>query len=152
VVVDRRCELSSESRLARTARQTPVLVAAGPEAPEADQERLRQSGCEVLVCDGATAAARWDALLSELGRRRMTNVLVEGGGRLLGSLLDERLIDEVHVFLAAKLVGGAEAPSAIAGQGIAQMSQAVSLDQPQVQLLDGDVYVSGRVSRVGSGE
>ena len=147
VVVDRRCELASESRLARTARETPVLVAAGPEAAEPDRQRLRQSGCEVLVCDGASPAARVEALLDELGRRRITNVLVEGGGRLLGSLLDGRLIDEVHVFVAPKLVGGSESPSAIAGLGIAQLAEALMLDAAEVRQLDGDVYVCGRVSR-----
>ena len=78
----------------------------GRNRSEADRLRLRDAGCEVFVCDGETHAARLDALLAELGRRRLTNVLVEGGGRLLGSLLDARAIDEVHVFIAPKLVGG----------------------------------------------
>ena len=103
----------------RTARETPVLVAVGQESSPADRSRLRNAGCEVFVCDGQTHAARLDALLAELGRRRLTNVLVEGGGRLLGSLLDARQIDEVHVFIAPKLLGGAAARTAIAGEGIA---------------------------------
>ena len=49
---------------------------------------------------GDDPAARLDAAVDELGRRRLTNVLVEGGSRLLGSLLDSREIDEVHVFIA----------------------------------------------------
>ena len=93
----------------RTARETPVLVAVGEASPAADRSRLSEAGCEVFVCHGETPAARLDALLVELGRRRLTNVLVEGGGRLLGSLLDARQIDEVHVFIAPKLLGGATA-------------------------------------------
>jgi len=116
IVLDTRAALPSHSLLVRTARETPVLVAVGSEAANADRQRLRESGCEVLVCQGATHAARLDCLLEELGRRRLTNVLVEGGGRLLGSLLDAGQIDEVHVFIAPKLVGGGAAASPIGGK------------------------------------
>ena len=113
VILDTHASLSSDSQLVRTARETPVLVAVGRESSDANRVRLEEAGCEVLVCDGKTHADRLDELLAELGRRRWTNVMVEGGGRLLGSLLDARAIDEVHVFVAPKLIGGASAATAI---------------------------------------
>ncbi len=145
VVVDTRGSLRSESQLVRTARQTPVLVAVGQEATESDRSRLTEAGCELFVCNGETHAARLDTLLAELGRRRLTNVLVEGGGRLLGSLLDARQIDEVHVFITPKLIGGATAGSPIAGQGIEHISQALPLDAPELQRVGSDVYLHGRM-------
>ncbi len=145
VVVDSRASLSSESQLARTAGEVPVMVAVGPEAPEAERQRLTQAGCEVLVCHAESRAGRLDELLAELGRRRMTNVLVEGGGRLLGSLLDAGQIDEVHVFIAPKLIGGASAPSPIGGEGVEEISQALALEQVEVEQAGPDVYLRGRV-------
>jgi diaminohydroxyphosphoribosylaminopyrimidine deaminase / 5-amino-6-(5-phosphoribosylamino)uracil reductase len=144
VILDTQASLSSESQLVRTAAHSPVLVAAGNEATAANCRRLRDAGCEVFVCDGETHAARLDALLAELGRRRWTNVLVEGGGRLLGSLLDARAVDEVHVFIAPKLVGGASAATAVAGRGIGEISAALCLEPPLVRQLDGDVYITAR--------
>ncbi len=145
VVLDTHASLSYESRLVRTARETPVLVAIGDTVTESGRRRLTDAGCEVFVCRGDTPAARLDALLAELGRRRLTNVLVEGGGRLLGSLFDAGQIDEVHVFIAPKLIGGIEAVSPIAGRGIEQLADALSLDGPAVEQLDTDIYVHGRV-------
>jgi diaminohydroxyphosphoribosylaminopyrimidine deaminase / 5-amino-6-(5-phosphoribosylamino)uracil reductase len=145
VVLDSGASLSLESRLVRTARNVPVLVAVGPEAAAGDRARLGNASCEVVLCAGPTPAERLNFLWAELGRRRMTNVLVEGGGRLLGSLLDARAIDEVHAFIAPKLLGGAGAPGPIAGEGIAAMSAALSLQELQVQQLGGDVYVRGRI-------
>jgi diaminohydroxyphosphoribosylaminopyrimidine deaminase / 5-amino-6-(5-phosphoribosylamino)uracil reductase len=139
--------LSSERQLVRTAGEAPVLVAVGRKSPEADRTRLATAGCEVVVCDGATHAERLDALLAELGRRRLTNVLVEGGGRLLGSLLDARAIDEAHVFIAPKLFGGAAASGPIAGEGVGAVSGALALDSPEVEQVGTDVYVHGRVAR-----
>jgi diaminohydroxyphosphoribosylaminopyrimidine deaminase/5-amino-6-(5-phosphoribosylamino)uracil reductase len=88
-----------------------------------------------------------DALLAELGRRRLTNVLVEGGGHVLGSLLDARQIDEVHVFVAPKLFGGVNARTAIAGEGIAAVTEALPLETPEVRQVDGDTYLHARVLR-----
>jgi diaminohydroxyphosphoribosylaminopyrimidine deaminase / 5-amino-6-(5-phosphoribosylamino)uracil reductase len=146
VVLDTRASLSNDSQLVRTAAAAPLLVAVGQESSAADRERLAAAGCEVFVCDGQTHAERLDSLLAELGRRRMTNVLFEGGSRVFGSLLDAGAIDEVHVFIAAKLVGGASAPSAVAGRGIDQMSAALRLEQPQIRQLADDVYITARCS------
>ncbi len=147
VVVDTGGSLGSESQLVRTAKETPVLIAVGNEASEADRTRLVEAGCEVLVCEGETHAARLETLLDELGRRRLTNVLVEGGGRLLGGFLDGSHVDEVHAFIAPKLVGGAEAQSPVAGEGVEQMAAAAALDGMEVRQIGPDVYVWGRIHR-----
>ena len=151
VVLDTRAALSLESQLVRTAHAAPVLVAAGEESSGENRDRLAAAGCEVFVCQGADPAERLDSLLLELGRRRMTNVLVEGGGQLLGSLFDAGRIDEVHAFIAPKLVGGSDAPSPlrgspIAGTGLAEMLQASTLEEPEIRQVGTDVYVSGRVA------
>jgi diaminohydroxyphosphoribosylaminopyrimidine deaminase/5-amino-6-(5-phosphoribosylamino)uracil reductase len=83
-------------------------------------------------------------LLDELGRRRMTNLLVEGGSEVLGSFLDARQIDEVHVFIAPKLFGGESARGPIGGAGIAEVADALKLQQPIWQQLGDDLYVWGR--------
>ncbi len=145
IVLDTRGCLASESQLVQTARQTPVWVAVGPEAAEADRRRLEASGCEVLLLPGRNPQERLLALLDELGRRRMTNLLVEGGGRLLGSLFDLRAIDEVHVFVAPKLLGGLEAPTPLAGLGIQCPAQAAELDGFQTERVGQDIYLTGRV-------
>jgi diaminohydroxyphosphoribosylaminopyrimidine deaminase / 5-amino-6-(5-phosphoribosylamino)uracil reductase len=146
VILDTLASLGGESQLVRTARESPVMVAVGKESSAANRQRLCDAGCEVFVGEGETHAARLETLLAELGRRRWTNVMVEGGGRLLGSLLDAREIDEVHVFIAPKLVGGASAASAVAGRGIAEMSAALCLESPHVRQLDGDTYITARCS------
>jgi diaminohydroxyphosphoribosylaminopyrimidine deaminase/5-amino-6-(5-phosphoribosylamino)uracil reductase len=147
IVLDTRAALPPTSRLAATAREIPVLVAVGSEAPEENRRPLLDAGCEILVCEGDTPGMRLGALLDELGRRRMTNVLVEGGGQVLGSLLDLGQINEVHAFIAPKIVGGRNAPGPVAGEGLAELASACSLDDVLVETLDGDTYVHGRVKQ-----
>jgi diaminohydroxyphosphoribosylaminopyrimidine deaminase / 5-amino-6-(5-phosphoribosylamino)uracil reductase len=147
IVLDTHASLSGDSQLVRTAKEVPVLVAAGKASASDDRQRLACAGCEVFICKGDSHAARLDALLAELGRRRLTNVLFEGGGRVLGSLLDGGHIDEVHVFVAPKLFGGTAAPTAIGGEGIAEMSAAIRLESPWLQQVEGDTYITARCSQ-----
>ncbi len=147
VVLDTRAKLSIKSQLIRSVSAGPLLAAVGREAAAADRDRLAAAGCEILVCEGENHAARLDALLLELGRRRMTNVLFEGGARVLGCLADAGAIDEVHVFAAPKIIGGKDSPSPVAGLGIADLFDAIKLDRLESRQLGEDVYIRARVVR-----
>ena len=83
-------------------------------------------------------------LLRELAKRDITNVLIEGGSRLLGSLNDLNQIDEVHVFLGPKLIGGSSlyCPIGGAGQDLIANSKQIAIEL--VRQLDEDVYIVGR--------
>ena len=147
IVLDSNASLPATSQLASTARNSPVFVAVAETAPLADRERLQAAGCEIFVTTGDDPAKRLGSLLQELGRLRMTNVLVEGGAKLLGSLFDLQALDEVHVFVAPKLIGGEKASSPMAGVGLSLMTDALRLADPQVNLIGGDVYIHGRIQR-----
>ena len=146
VVLDSQAALAESSQLVQTAQEAPVLIVASDEAPKGNIARLAAAGCEVLCLPG-DRAQRLTALLAELGQRRMTNLLVEGGNEVLGALADARQIDEVHAFIAPKFVGGAAAISPLGGTGLASMAQAWRLASPQIEIVDGDVYVHGHVTR-----
>ncbi|MEX2114386.1 MAG: bifunctional diaminohydroxyphosphoribosylaminopyrimidine deaminase/5-amino-6-(5-phosphoribosylamino)uracil reductase RibD [Pirellulales bacterium] len=146
IVLDSAATLTSASQLARTARDAPVIVAVSAASKTNDRERLTAAGCEVLVCPGTTHAERLEWLLDELGRRRFTNVLVEGGGQLLGSLLNLGQIDEVHAFIAPKLIGG-QGASPTAGSGLDLMANAIQLREPIIERSGSDAYVHGRTAR-----
>ena len=160
IVVDSQARLSLDSQLVRTANEIPVLVAASAAAPADNLRRLREAGVEVVTfparrtadTETGTGSGNFNsgqtdvpALLRELGRRRFTNLLVEGGSKLLGSFFDLGLIDMAHVFVAPKLVGGSRAMTPLGGHGLAEMSHAVQLEAPQIQILEGDVYIRGRL-------
>lgn len=145
IVLDRQARLPLSSQLVRTAREAPVLVVTEATAPSMACAALEKAGCEVFVASGANAIDRLDALLLELGRRRMTNVLVEGGGQVFASLFESQLIDEAHIFVAPKIVGGASAITPVGGLGFAEMSEAWKLQNPVTRLLGDDLYIRGRV-------
>lgn len=146
IVVDSKARLPASSRLVETARDVPVILAVCTDADKTATDELEKRGVEVLRCRGIDHGERMDHLMLELGRRRMTNVLVEGGEKLLGGLFDRGQIDEVHAFIAPKLCGGQAALGPVGGHGIASMGNAIELKGIDWREVDGDLYVSGRIS------
>ena len=143
VVLDSKARLPLTSQLVRTARAAPTLIVVASSAPAERVGALRQAGCEILTPSEHDGTPRPHALLDELGRRRWTNLLIEGGSDVLGRFLDAKVIDEVHAFIAPRLLGGAQGKTPIAGRGIENLVGAWNLSAWEVETVDGDVYVRG---------
>lgn len=141
VVLSASGELPDRGQLRVTAGDGPVIVftAAGNEAKLAG---WAADGCEVIPLPVSDTGLSPDAVLAELGRRRMTNVLVEGGAGVLGAVLDANAADEFHVYVAPKLVGGA-APSPVGGLGVARIADALALAELTATPSGEDVYLHG---------
>jgi diaminohydroxyphosphoribosylaminopyrimidine deaminase/5-amino-6-(5-phosphoribosylamino)uracil reductase len=142
VVLDSEARLPLGSQLARTAREVPVVVASTRRGESGRVEGLRRAGCEVLVFETG-GPVPVGPLLDNLGARGWTNLLVEGGGRVLGSFLDAGEVDEVEVYLAPVIEGGDHARSAVRGSGVDSMDRALRLIETEVQVLEGDVRLRG---------
>ena len=144
IVMDSQARLPRESRLVRTAGDFPLLVAVSEQAPVDRCQALREQGCEVLRFPGSLTVPVKD-LLIELGNRQMTNVLVEGGGRIVGSFLESDQIDEVHAYIAPILEGGDHPYSPARGRGVSSMSDAIRLQDMSFREIGGDLRVQGTV-------
>jgi diaminohydroxyphosphoribosylaminopyrimidine deaminase / 5-amino-6-(5-phosphoribosylamino)uracil reductase len=142
VVLDSHAQLPLSSRLVQTAAECPVLVAVTGSADPLRCARLREHGCEVVVFPDS-AGVPVVALLEELSRRAMTNVLVEGGGRVLGSFLDAQQVDAVDVFIAPIVEGGNHANTPARGAGREAISDALRADHLTITQVGVDVRLRG---------
>ena len=150
VVLDGAARLPTDGYLARTAREVPVWVAACDRAPADRREALTGLGCEVLVFAGNTVPV--SSLLDEMGRRGMTNVLVEGGGTVLGAFFDAGEVDALDVFVAPVVEGGDHCQTPVRGAGWARMAEALRLATTRTSLVDSDVRIEGRLIRPWSAD
>ena len=124
------------------AQRIPTLLVTAASAPEEKLAPLRAAGCQILKGDG-DMVSRLDSLLTHLGRQQATNLLVEGGAQILGSFLDAGAIDEVHVFIAPRLIGGAEAKTPLAGRGADRIAEGLALCDMTMECVEGDIYLHG---------
>lgn len=146
VILDGEARLPLDGRLARSARSVPVWVAVSDRAPADRLLALENLGCSILAFPG-DGPIPIEPLLAELGRRGVTNLLVEGGGRVLGAFLDAGQVDAVDVFIAPKVEGGSHDHGPARGLGVATMAEALRVEHREVSLIDGDVRVRGAFPR-----
>lgn len=141
VICDRRLRIPLNSRICQTAGETETIVASS--CPDPGKKRaLEEKG--IIVLDLPTVEGRLDlqSLMTELSGREIDGVLVEGGSRLLASVLEENLAQKVYCYLAPKIFGGAKAPSPVGGLGVSLPQEAVCLGLPHIkQFSDGDLLL-----------
>lgn len=141
IVVDSRLDLLPDAKVIRGG-HAPVIVLTTDQADPAKAALLEQAGATILPC-GSGPRVDLRAALQELGRMEIGSILVEGGGRLNGSLLKERLVDRVILYFAPKIVGGADAPGSFHFEGIHRMGDAAKLDLLEVEQIGDNVRISG---------
>ncbi len=150
VVLDRRLRLSPRARIFEV--EGPVVVyTAAPAggAGEGANERaaqwagrrdgLRAAGAEVVVLEAVAPAA----VLADLAARGVSNVLVEGGAGVLEAFASSGVWDRAAVCCAPLLIGGAEAPGPLGGEGAEKLADAWRLDRLRVLRRGPDVILVG---------
>lgn len=142
VLVDSRLRVPVTSGLYQRpdADRTWVLCRAGARGRKARQE----SGARVLEVPVRAGHVDLRRALRRLAREGLTEVLVEGGGKLAAALLRGQLVDELHWFTAPALIGGDGLPS-LASLGVRKLSNGIFLRDLRTRKLDSDVLFSGLI-------
>lgn len=141
VVLDSELRTPVKSRLVRTAKETPTLIATTSKgaARHSQRSKLESAGCEIVVLKSGPGGIALVALARELHRRKMTNVMVEGGGRVLGGFVDSGLADEALIFVAPRLIGGESAPGPLRAVGPKMMDGLPSIEVASMRRIGPDV-------------
>jgi diaminohydroxyphosphoribosylaminopyrimidine deaminase/5-amino-6-(5-phosphoribosylamino)uracil reductase len=143
VVLDETLTTPPESRLMRTATEAPLLFFAGNSVPASEFDL---PGVEV-VRDAANGRDL-SLVLDELGKREVQSVLVEGGANVAGNFLDAGLVNKVTVFIAPKIIGGSDAPTAVGGAGAETLAKAIELQDVVVTQRGQDIEFTGYPRRL----
>lgn len=147
IVVDSSGRTSPSARMLRQPGRTVIATAGGVDGSRIAS--LEESGASVRAFPGSDGRVNLTALLEYLGSEGIVSVLVEGGGSVLGALLDAGLIDKVHTFVAPALIGGGAAPSPIEGNGATAMADVTRLERTRMEQIGPDWLITGYPSRGG---
>jgi len=142
VILDSRGRISPEARVLHLDSPALTIIAVTSQASQEKIAQLREQA-EVLVVTEQNGRVSLQALMRELGQMEIMSLLLEGGAEVNASALKERIVDRVMVFIAPKLIGGAEAPGPVGGSGIDQLSEAVPLTDISLERIGEDILITG---------
>ncbi|UCE99643.1 MAG: bifunctional diaminohydroxyphosphoribosylaminopyrimidine deaminase/5-amino-6-(5-phosphoribosylamino)uracil reductase RibD [Planctomycetota bacterium] len=144
VVLDSNLQIPLDCKLLATAKEAPLLIVASQQAHQANPqlvEEITQTGAEVLVCPDAQGQSNLPFVLDELSKRRIAQLLVEGGPTVISSFLKENLADEICVYISPKILGGSGSVD-ISGP-MAQLTAGFSLHHVVLKPFGDDVRITG---------
>lgn len=144
VICDTQLRTPLTSQIVRTAKEVPTILATAC----TDQERrtaYEAAGCRVWVLPEREGHVDLTALMDRLGAENIDSVLLEGGGTLNWSALEQGLVQKVQAYIAPKLFGGGAAKSPVEGLGVATPDQAVRLKHTTITPLGDDFLLESEV-------
>jgi len=110
-VVDSRLRTPLRSKLVKSA-QNDVVVFTTQRADSPKARALVRAGVEVFQVRPRGGHVDLHAVIHELGRREMLNVLLEAGAELNGAALQAGIVDKMILFYAPKIMGTGGVPMA----------------------------------------
>jgi diaminohydroxyphosphoribosylaminopyrimidine deaminase/5-amino-6-(5-phosphoribosylamino)uracil reductase len=140
VVLDNSLRIQYSSHIVQTAREIPTIIFTDSSDDNKILE-LRDEGVEVVHI--AEGGRNLPGVLSELGKRDLISVMVEGGTEIAGAFYDAKLIDKFSFFIAPIVIGGRDAPVAIGGSGSHLLSTAMRLKNTEINRYGDDIEVTG---------
>ncbi len=151
VIVDNLARLPLRAKVVNRASTAPTLLAVSQMAPRTMLEAIEREGVQVIVVESSRRRVSLERLMEALGKRGILSVMIEGGAEINASALREGIVDKALVFLAPILIGGKSTPTAVGGDGIETLGQALRLRDVRIERFDDDTLIEGYVKRAATG-
>lgn len=145
IVCDTHLGLSMDSRLVKSAKDIPLIIASCCTDSEKHKPYL-DAGCEIITLPEKDGHTDLNALMTELGKRSIDSVLIEGGGTLNWASLRAGIVNKVYTYIAPKLLGGEGAKSPVGGEGFPSPDEAVRLRTQNVRMIGDDILIESEVT------
>ena len=147
IVVDSSLKIDINANVVQD-KSAKTIIATTDKADKDKILKLQAQDVDVIVVDkDEKDKVDIEKLLDILGQQNICSILVEGGATLSGSFVAKKLVDKVYFFIAPKIVGGKEAKTPVAGTGILNLQEALTLKDIQIEKLEEDILIIGRVDK-----
>lgn len=139
-----RIPLNSKVINCETAR---TIIVTGPNADVIKINKLKTKGVEFISTPLKNNSVDLNKLMKKLGELNIDSVLLEGGGTLNFSAINEGIVDKTYSFIAPKFIGGKEAKTPIEGEGIEKVADAFDIENISLQHFGNDIMITGYISK-----
>lgn len=143
VILDSRLRFPLQAKILSTLDRGNILVFTSEKAPKKKADALQKKGAEVIFLSSSFPFVDLREVLKTLGKREVASVLVEGGGRVLTSAIEQKLVDKIILTISPKLIGGERAPSLFQGEGAESIKESLSLKRINYFRLNEDIILEG---------
>jgi len=124
-----------------------TIIATTEIADPTKLDHLRHIGAEIIITPLKHGKVDLGYLMIKLGELGIDSVLLEGGSELNFSAVKEKIVDKVITFIAPKILGGKTAKTPVGGEGVTHLTEALLLDDMNIEIIDQDIKIEAYVRR-----
>ena len=144
IICDTNLGIPMDSNIVKTAKDVPTIIATANKQQNENPDKIPQlekAGITVLQVSLRNGHIDLKELMILLGQRKIDSILLEGGGTLNYSALTQDIVNEVHMYVAPKILGGANALTPVEGKGLDTPNLAKLFDLKSVEKVFDDILV-----------
>ncbi len=125
IILDSKGTISSKSKILQTSNKIPTIIAVSKKITKANLDKLHKFPVDVIITGENSVNIK--SLLKKLSDKKITTILVEGGGTINWEFVKQNLFDELIITLSPFLIGGNNAISFIQGDGFDKILKSPNL-------------------------
>lgn len=144
IVVDTNLRIPLYSKLVKNNNKL-TIVATTLSSNENKKQILRNLGVKVIEVTEKNNKVNLKELVKRIGEEGIDSILIEGGGTLNFSALEENIVDKVIFYIAPKILGGEKSKSCIGGTGFSSLNNSVNLRDMSYKKIGEDLVVEGYI-------
>lgn len=145
IVVDSSLRVSAKARLFGQGGSS--IVATTKNASQKKKNVLKNLNVDIIECPIKNNKVNLSYLFKELFKRGIDKLLIEGGPTIIGSALKENLVDQLHIYIAPKIMGDPNAKSSIIGFSVEDVNKISFLRNLKLRRINQDILVVADVHR-----
>jgi len=143
IICDSQLRLPMKARIIKTLSKGRIIIFTTESAAKKKIDELRKKGLEIIISPSSGSRLNLEKILQHIGQLGITSILVEGGGLLITSFLEEKLADKIFLTISPILIGGEQASSFFEGKGVEKIADAMNLKKTTSFQIDKDIIIKG---------
>jgi diaminohydroxyphosphoribosylaminopyrimidine deaminase/5-amino-6-(5-phosphoribosylamino)uracil reductase len=147
IILDSKLRIPLNSRVLENQDKADTFIFTTSGADKQKLRELESKGIKIVIVreeDGGRVNI--EEVLKKLGGLEIMILLVEGGGEVIGSFFDKRLVDKLFLFLAPRIMGGRDSPTWVEGKGVNLLSQTPHIQISSLRRIGEDLFLEGYVN------
>ena len=144
IIVDSILRIPMNSKVLQN-KDNKTIIATTKRANMKNMQELLKKNIKVLIIEEKNGQVNLNALIKKLGELNIDSILLEGGGTLNYSALEENIVDKVMIYISPKIIGGEFSKTPVGGIGIDKLNDAFKLKDITANIVDEDILVEGYI-------
>ncbi|PIQ90839.1 MAG: riboflavin biosynthesis protein RibD [Candidatus Omnitrophica bacterium CG11_big_fil_rev_8_21_14_0_20_41_12] len=145
LIVDSTLSTPEDSNIFSDDSQVIIITLPSRPGQETENRKRLAAKAKILEVKEKSGQINLRDALKKIAQLKITNMIVEGGGTLIGSLFDEKLVDRILFFVSPKIIGGKDAVSSVMGIGVKRVDQAIKLSDLKIKRFGQEFLFAAKV-------